>query len=111
MGHTIEELALVANVSVEAIQKAIQLKQQQMLIERQTALYKQQLELVAREATSTTTTTTTTTTVAPPRYDQSAQYSQNVITKAQYVPSFGHKVIEINSIYWMLGEPQYRFVL
>lgn len=96
MGHTVEELAQVANVSVEAIQKAIQMKQQQMLIERQTALYKQQLELIAREATTTsTTTTTTTTTTMAPRIEQTAQYSQNVITKAQYIPSTGHKVITI----------------
>lgn len=71
MGHTIEELAAVANVSVEAIQKAIQMKQQQLLAEQQASMYKQQIEIM-KKLTSTTamptrraTATTTTTTLRP----------------------------------------------
>lgn len=71
MGHTVEELASAANISVEAIQKAIQVKQQQLLAEQQAAQYKQQIELMKHLATSTerptrpSTTTTTTTTTTP----------------------------------------------
>lgn len=71
MGHTVEELAAAANISVEAIQKAIQMKQQQLLAEQQAAMYKQQIEIMKHLATTTamptrpSTTTTTTTTVRP----------------------------------------------
>lgn len=71
MGHTVEELAAAANISVEAIQKAIQVKQQQLLAEQEAAMYKQQIELMQQYATTTkmptrpSTTTTTTTTARP----------------------------------------------
>lgn len=71
MGHTIEELAAAANVSVDAIQKAIQMKQQQLLAEQQAAMYKQQIEIMKSLATTTamptrpSTTATTTTTTRP----------------------------------------------
>lgn len=90
-GHTIEELAAVANVSVAAIKKAIELRQKQLMIERDEMIRNKTLqeelkrdEMIAKQlamyqqehqkflATSTTeapttasTTTTTTTTVRP----------------------------------------------
>lgn len=80
-GHTVEELARVANVSVETIQNAIKMRQQQLLLEQQTAMYQHQLEVLRAAAprlsptraptkAPTTTTTTTTTTEAPttPKY-------------------------------------------
>lgn len=95
-GHTIEELAAVANVSVSAIKKAIEMRQKQLLAEHEEMIQKQRLEeelkrdeMIAKQlamyqqehqkflATSTTeapttvsTTTTTTTqkpTAAPPQ--------------------------------------------
>lgn len=70
MGHTVEELAAAANVSVDAIQKAIQMKQQQLLAEQQAAMYKQQIEIMKNLAATTAmptrpSTTTTTTTIRP----------------------------------------------
>lgn len=70
MGHTVEELAAAANVSVDAIQKAIQMKQQQLLAEQQAAMYKQQIEIMKSLATTTAmptrpSTTTTTSTTRP----------------------------------------------
>ncbi|GAB0088900.1 uncharacterized protein DMENIID0001_033640 [Sergentomyia squamirostris] len=59
MGHTVEELAAVANVSVDAIQAAIRQREYQMALEMETNRLK-------AAATSTTTTSTTTTTRRPP---------------------------------------------
>lgn len=92
-GHTIEELAAVANVSVSAIKKAIEIRQKQLLavqeeilrnktmeeelkrdemIAKQLAMYQQEhqkfLATSTIEAPTTpSTTTTTTTTKRPPR--------------------------------------------
>lgn len=69
MGHTVEELAAAANVSVDAIQKAIQMKQQQLLAEQQAAMYRQQIEIMKNTATTTAMptrpSTTMTTTMRP----------------------------------------------
>lgn len=88
-GHTVEELAKVANVSVETIQNAIRMRQQQMLLEQQSALYHQMDISKATAPTrpptrpkTTTTTTTTTTTQAP--------------TTPKYVISGGNKVKVFN---------------
>lgn len=67
MGHTVEELAAVANVSVEVLQAAINMRQKELLAQQQALAYQQ---IMATHATSTTTTTTTTaapTTRATPR--------------------------------------------
>ncbi|XP_037041412.1 uncharacterized protein LOC119078071 isoform X1 [Bradysia coprophila] len=97
MGHTVEELAAAANISVEAIQKAIQMKQQQLLAEQQAAMYKQQIEIMQQFATTTkmptrpsTTTTTTTTTTARP------------VTK-RYQISGGNKVMNAPKEYYPAG--------
>ncbi|XP_021705676.1 uncharacterized protein LOC5572844 isoform X1 [Aedes aegypti] len=72
MGHTVEELAAAANVSVEVIKEAIRVRKQELLAQQQ--YQKQQAAIVqaqilaAQHATSTTTTTTTTTTPRPRRY-------------------------------------------
>ncbi|KXJ70672.1 hypothetical protein RP20_CCG022796, partial [Aedes albopictus] len=72
MGHTVEELAAAANVSVEVIKEAIRVRKQELLAQQQ--YQKQQAAIVqaqilaAKHATSTTTTTTTTTTPRPRRY-------------------------------------------
>lgn len=69
-GHTVEELAKAANVSVETIQNAIRMRQQQLMLEQQSALYKQldQSKTISptRPPTRPTTKTTTTTTTTPP---------------------------------------------
>lgn len=91
-GHTIEELAAVANVSVSAIKKAIEIRQKQLLavqqeilrnktmeeelrrdemIAKQLAMYQQEhqkfLATSTIEAPTTPATTTTTTTKRPIR--------------------------------------------
>lgn len=93
-GHTIEELAAVANVSVSAIKKAIELRQKQLLamqqeilrnktmeeelrrdemIAKQLAMYQQEHQkflatsTIEAPTTAATTTTTTTTTKKPTR--------------------------------------------
>lgn len=43
-GHTVEELALVANVSVDAIRKAIELRQKQLIAAQETQLKRQMEE-------------------------------------------------------------------
>ncbi|XP_037924484.1 uncharacterized protein LOC119660153 isoform X2 [Hermetia illucens] len=68
MGHTVEELAAAANVSVEAIRQAIFMRQQQLMTERRrNEVLRNQLREVLATSTTTTTTpaTTTTTTVMP----------------------------------------------
>lgn len=91
-GHTIEELAIVANVSVSAIKKAIEIRQKQLLavqeeilrnktmeeelrrdemIAKQLAMYQQEHQkflatsTIEAPTTPATTTTTTTTTKRP----------------------------------------------
>lgn len=85
-GHTVEELASVANVSVDAIKRAIDMRQKQMMavqaeqmhkklaeeeikreeqIAKQLAMYQQEQQKFL--ATSTLATTTTTTTSRPTR--------------------------------------------
>lgn len=47
-GHTVEELAAVANVSVAAIKKAIEMRQKQLLAEQEQHMRKQMLEQEAK---------------------------------------------------------------
>lgn len=92
-GHTVEELALVANVSVATIKNAIKMRQQQLVLEQQAIQYQQQMEMLKAAAPRlsptraptrppTTTTTTTTTTSSPP-------------TTPKYVISGGSKVKDV----------------
>lgn len=43
-GHTVEELAAVANVSVSAIKKAIEMRQKQLMAEHEEMIQRQRLE-------------------------------------------------------------------
>ncbi|XP_058056195.1 uncharacterized protein LOC131207592, partial [Anopheles bellator] len=90
MGHTVEELAAAANVSVEVIREAIRVRQQEMRAqkqyEKQQAAYAQAQFLAAQQKT-TTTTTTTTTTPRPRRYPTNA----------------GHKVMNAPKEYYPVG--------
>ncbi|XP_049548630.1 uncharacterized protein LOC125959751 isoform X2 [Anopheles darlingi] len=88
MGHTVEELAAAANVSVEVIKEAIRVRQQELRAqkqyERQQAAYAQAQFLAAQQ---TTTTTTTTTTPRPRRYPTNV----------------GHKVMNAPKEYYPVG--------
>ncbi|EDS28862.1 chitin binding protein [Culex quinquefasciatus] len=93
MGHTVEELAAAANVSVEVIKEAIRVRKQEILAQQQ--YQKQQAAIVhaqvmaAQQATSTSTTTTTTTTTTPrPR---------------RYPTHSGHKVMNAPKEYYPVG--------
>lgn len=88
-GHTVEELAAVANVSVAAIKRAIEIRQKQLVAEQEEIMQKKMLEeelkrdemiakrvamyqqehqrFLATSTTSSTTTTTTTTTSTTPQ--------------------------------------------
>ncbi|XP_053681171.1 uncharacterized protein LOC128732033 [Anopheles nili] len=93
MGHTVEELAAAANVSVEVIKEAIRVRQQELRAQKQ---YEQQqaafahAQFLAAQQTVTpvaTTTTTTTTTQRPRRYPTNA----------------GHKVMNAPKEYYPVG--------
>lgn len=89
-GHTVEELAAVANVSVSVIRSAIHMKQQEMLAEqkmsiRQQETYNQiQQQFGMQTVGTTTSTTTTTTTPRPPPIPQK--------TPSRYPMAGGNKV-------------------
>uniref|UniRef100_A0A182VZA4 Chitin-binding type-2 domain-containing protein n=1 Tax=Anopheles minimus TaxID=112268 RepID=A0A182VZA4_9DIPT len=89
MGHTVEELAAAANVSVEVIKEAIRVRQQELRAqkqyEKQQAAYAQ-AQFFAQQTTPTTTTTTTTT-PRPRRYPTNA----------------GHKVMNAPKEYYPVG--------
>lgn len=62
-GHTVEELAAAANVTVDVIQAAIKLRQQQLMLEKQnySNQLKQKISNYVTPATTTTIRTTKTT--------------------------------------------------
>lgn len=60
MGHTVEELAVAANVSVSTIRKAIYLREQQLYQEKKAELNANKKREYLRSSSTTTTTTTTT---------------------------------------------------
>ncbi|XP_041788359.1 uncharacterized protein LOC121603551 isoform X1 [Anopheles merus] len=90
MGHTVEELAAAANVSVEVIKEAIRVRQQELRAqkqyEKQQATFAQ-AQFLAQQTTPATTTTTTTTTPRPRRYPTNA----------------GHKVMNAPKEYYPVG--------
>ncbi|XP_055644091.1 homeobox protein 13 isoform X2 [Toxorhynchites rutilus septentrionalis] len=96
MGHTVEELATAANVSVEVIREAIRVRKQEILAQQQ--YHKQQAAIIqaqilaAQQATSTTTSTTTTstTTTTTPR-------------PRRYPTHSGHKVMNAPKEYYPVG--------
>uniref|UniRef100_A0A182NS59 Chitin-binding type-2 domain-containing protein n=1 Tax=Anopheles dirus TaxID=7168 RepID=A0A182NS59_9DIPT len=89
MGHTVEELATAANVSVEVIKEAIRVRQQELRAqkqyERQQAAFAQ-AQFLAQQ-TPPTTTTTTTTTPRPRRYPTNAGHKVTVMNAPkEYYP-------------------------
>lgn len=98
-GHTIEELAAAAHVSVEVIQEAINLRKQQTLLEKRYASYSNQI------LETSTIQTTQSTTSSPPTERPTTQSStpsttpfiprKKVITKKP--TSNGHKVRHLSS--------------
>ncbi|XP_061497151.1 uncharacterized protein LOC5667484 isoform X2 [Anopheles gambiae] len=89
MGHTVEELAAAANVSVEVIKEAIRVRQQELRAQKQ---YEKQQAAFAQaqflaQQTTPATTTTTTTTPRPRRYPTNA----------------GHKVMNAPKEYYPVG--------
>lgn len=118
-GHTVEELAAVANVSVSAIKKAIEMRQKQLLAEHEEMIKKQRLEdelkrdeMIAKqlamyqqehqkflatsttEASTTTSTTTTTTTQKPtpaPTQKNSGKVKPIAIQSKVHVRNYSHQ--------------------
>lgn len=102
-GHTVEELASVANVSVDAIKRAIEMRQKQMMavqeeqmrkksiedevkreeqIAKQLAMYQQeQQKYLATSTFQPVTTTRTTTTTTTPRPTRKSILSYKVTNK------------------------------
>lgn len=67
MGHTVEELAVAANVSVSTIRRAIYLREQQLYQDKKAELNAiKKREYLRSSSTTTTTTTTVITTTARP---------------------------------------------
>lgn len=57
-GHTVEELASVANVSVETIKAAIKLRQQQLLLEKKTTKQSKWRKAISKTTTAHATQST-----------------------------------------------------
>lgn len=93
-GHTVEDLAAAANVTVDVIQAAIKLRQQQLLLEKRsyTNQFKQKINnyVTARTTPLTTTirTTTTARTTTATAYVPKTKVSRHPIAG-------GHKVREM----------------
>lgn len=118
-GHTVEELAAVANVSVSAIKKAIEMRQKQLLAEHEAMIQKQRLEeelkrdeMIAKQlamyqqehqkflATSTTeasTTITTTTSTQKPKPAPPQKNSGKVKPIAIQSKVVNHEIKSINN--------------
>lgn len=96
-GHTVEELAVAANVTVDVIQAAIQMRQQQLLVEKRSYanLLKQKIgnHVTARPTLSTTIRTTQSTTTQP----ITTPYVQQKRKVSRFQLAGGHKVSQINN--------------
>lgn len=127
-GHTVEELAAVANVSVDAIRKAIELRQKQLMADQEIQL-KRQMEEEANQmrqrqeadianqlamyqyqqqqylATSTPSSTVKSTTVAATTRQTT---TRRPATTPRPIMAGGHKV---NSISKFIGWPNTRYFL
>ncbi|XP_055607966.1 uncharacterized protein LOC129755477 isoform X2 [Uranotaenia lowii] len=92
-GHTVEELAAAANVSVEVIKEAIRVRKQEILAQQQyqkqqAAIVQAQIQAAKKTTLTTPTTTTTTTTTQRPR---------------RYPTHNGHKVMNAPKEYYPVG--------
>lgn len=83
-GHTVEELAAAANVSVETIKAAIKVRQQQMLIEKKTSTKPKWKKTSSIATTSVKTTQSTTSESTEKLTTQSATTTKPSTTP--YVP-------------------------
>jgi len=109
-GHTIEELAAVANVSVETIKSAIKLRQQQMLVEKKIQKSVADKKKILEPLTMQTTLHSTTVEKAAESTTQSQRSTTNtnfIKTTSTYIPKKkvkkhplqgSHKVNPISSI-------------
>lgn len=88
-GHTVEELAAVANVTVDVIQEAIKMRQQQMLLDRRN--YASQLKQQISNHITTPATTTVRTT-QPTTTTQRTTTSEPRRRVSKYAVRGGHKV-------------------
>lgn len=102
-GHTVEELAKAANVTVDVIRAAIKMRQKQMMVEQKNYAIQMQQQLSLKQPTATFTsprpTTQTTKTIAitttTPAYD-----SKKVINRPL---AGGHKVMNAPKEYYPVG--------
>lgn len=117
-GHTVEELAAVANVSVAAIKKAIEMRQKQLIAEQEEQMRKQIIEQEAKReeqiahqlaiyqqehqkflATSTTATPTTTVKVTTTSKPVTRSPGKVKPTKS---PSNASSKVSIRFVWWLL---------
>ena len=85
-GHTIEELAAVANVSVETIKSAIKLRQQQMLVEKKIQKSVADKKKILEPLTMQTTLQSTTVEKTTESTTQSSTTTTNIKTTSAYIP-------------------------
>lgn len=90
-GHTIEELAKFANVSVDTIKSAIQMRQQQMMIEKKNNLNSLKTKPAISTNFVTPLTTATHKTITTHATKSIPYVPKKKITK--YIFNKGHKVI------------------
>jgi hypothetical protein len=99
-GHTVEELAAAANVSVDVIKAAIKLRQQQLQFEQKPS-YKKKF-LATTSAIQTTQSTTTTPEETTTTEKETTQFTTSKPSTTPYVPkkkvtkkviNNGHKVM------------------
>lgn len=104
-GHSVEELAKVANVTVEVIQEAIKMRQQQMLLERRN--YASQLKQQISKHITVQTTQATTTTVRTTQPTTTTQRSTPSYSPRRSVSKYsirgGHKVMNAPKEYYPVG--------
>lgn len=90
-GHTVEELAVAANVTVEVIQAAIKMRQQQLLLEKRNYANRLNQKINNDRVTvPTTSTTTIRTTPSTTRPTTTPYVPRKKVTRHQFAG--GHKV-------------------
>ncbi|CRK96954.1 CLUMA_CG010314, isoform B [Clunio marinus] len=103
-GHTVEELATAANVSVEVIQTAIKMRQQQMLLEKRNYANTFNQRNDGSHATIQTTPTTiirTTPTTTTARTTTTRYVPKTKVTRRRIAG--GHKVMNAPKEYYPVG--------
>lgn len=107
-GHTVEELASAANVTVEVIQEAIRNRQQQMMAEQQKsyadAMFAQQQYIAQQQKKQQVPSTQPPTTLPPTTTARST--TKPIVTKkppSKYAIAGGHKVMNAPKEYYPVG--------